>query len=352
MQKKAWLLPTVLWVLLTALGIWLVSTFSLYPARFAHEANVSDDAFQLLLILAVPVFAFVVAMLIVSIFQWRSSDQPTDDGPYLPGSSRVAGLWLVITVSLTVAIIINPGLVGLSHMRGNQDADLVVEVTGAKWAWTVKYPEQRVVASKEMVLPVHKRVRFEITSKDVIHSFWIPGFRVKIDAVPGRTTNAMVTPDRTGSFDTEVGLRIQCAELCGLNHATMRMPVRVVEDSEFEEWLARTREEASKLPEDCPEISDRVEISAFNIAFDKKCLVVPAGKPITLMFENKEAIPHNFSVFADPEFENSLSTGEIFTGPAKREFMIGPFDAGDDRFQCDLHPIPAMRGFFIVREGV
>lgn len=352
MKKRAWLLPVILWVILTGLGIWLVTSFSFYPPRFAHEANVSDDAFQLLLILSVPVFAFVIAMMIASVVSWRTKDEPTEDGPYLAGNQTVVGIWMVITVSLTILIIINPGLVGLAHMRGSTDADLVVEVSGAKWAWTVKYPEQHVIASKEMVLPVHKRIRFEVTSKDVIHSFWIPGFRIKIDAVPGKTTIATATPDRTGAFETEVGLRIQCAELCGLNHSTMMMPVRVVEDAEFNEWIEKTREEASRLPEDCPTISDQVSISAFNIAFDTKCLVVPAGKPIKVSMDNKESIPHNFSVYADPEYEKSLSTGEIFSGPAEKTFTIGPFDAGDDRFQCDLHPIPAMRGFFIVREGV
>lgn len=86
------------------------------------------------------------------------------------------------------------------------------------------------------MLPAGRRVQFNVTSLDVLHSFWVPAFRVKADAVPGQTYTMYITLDRTGTPD-DVAYRVQCAELCGLNHTNMSMPVRVVEPDEFDDWL-------------------------------------------------------------------------------------------------------------------
>ena len=125
--------------------------------------------------------------------------------------------------------------------------DLVVELEARTFAWRVSYPSLNISRlRKEMVLPVGKHVRFDVTSKDVIHSFWISAFRVKIDAVPGLVTTEYATPDRTGSFEDDFNLRLQCAELCGVGHATMTMPVRVVEQGEFDAWVAENAKTARK----------------------------------------------------------------------------------------------------------
>jgi cytochrome c oxidase subunit 2 len=83
-------------------------------------------------------------------------------------------------------------------------------------------------------------VKFEITGTDVLHSFWVPAFRMKIDAVPGKVTTLYVTPTVVGAFDDDPNMRVQCAEICGTGHARMRTQVVVVEPDEFEEWLAES----------------------------------------------------------------------------------------------------------------
>ena len=93
------------------------------------------------------------------------------------------------------------------------------------------------MAEHELVVPVDTRIRFDVTSIDVLHSFWVPAFGMKIDAVPGRTTEMFVTTERTGDYADDSTLRAQCAELCGLSHAEMAMPVRVVERAEFDAWV-------------------------------------------------------------------------------------------------------------------
>ena len=116
---------------------------------------------------------------------------------------------------------------------------MVVQVQGGRWFWRITYPEYGVSSTEEMVLPVDKLVRFEVTSMDVLHSFWISAFRIKVDAVPGMITTTTATPNRIGSFDTDFGYRLQCAELCGLGHTVMAIPVRVVEPGQFEAWVTQ-----------------------------------------------------------------------------------------------------------------
>jgi cytochrome c oxidase subunit 2 len=128
------------------------------------------------------------------------------------------------------------------ELRADDDnIDLVVQVEGQRFSWLVKYPEHNVQSRSELVLPVDENVQFLVMASDVIHSLWIPGFRVKIDAVPGLTTKVTATPNIVGSYEKDVNFRLQCAELCGAGHAVMRMPVRVVERAEFDEWLSEQR---------------------------------------------------------------------------------------------------------------
>jgi cytochrome c oxidase subunit 2 len=108
---------------------------------------------------------------------------------------------------------------------------LVVNVTGQQWIWTFSYPQQGNIESDQLYLPVDRPVVFHVTSDDVIHSFWVVQMGIKVDANPGVTTKASVTPDRLGRFD------VRCAELCGLLHADMETSVHVVSPSDFLSWL-------------------------------------------------------------------------------------------------------------------
>lgn len=236
----------VVWAALTALGEVLVWHLPIFPVRGAREADVADRAFLVLSRLAVPVFAFVLAMLLYSVLRFRSRGRPDGLGAGTWGSPRAYVPWLAVTGGLAILLIVNPGLTGLAEFRGSHRADLVVRVVGSQWSWTVIYPDQGNVSSlDELVLPVGRRVRFEVASTDVIHSFWIPAFRVKVDAVPGRTTVIYATPTREGSFHTDPLYRLQCAELCGLGHTSMRLGVEVVSEEDFRSFIEELRSQAA-----------------------------------------------------------------------------------------------------------
>lgn len=237
-MKRDGLLVGVLWAVLTLLGEILLWNLAIFPPADAREAVIADDAFRVLVRLSVPVVAFVVVVLVYSLLRFRVRGTPGETGAPLWGTTRVYVLWLAITGALAVLLIVYPGLTGLTDIRGESRADLVVHMTATQWSWSVSYPEYEDASSlDEMVLPVDERIRFEVESTDVLHSFWIPAFRIKVDAVPGRTTVVYATPTRTDSFALDYNLRVQCAELCGLGHPSMDLPVRVVPDSEFQAWV-------------------------------------------------------------------------------------------------------------------
>jgi cytochrome c oxidase subunit 2 len=231
----------LLWLALTLVMEVLVAIWDFQPLAAAKEARVVDGAFLVLFLLAIPVVTFVFVALIYSVLRFRRRGGQSEDGPPIRSSGRVLGAWFLATTALTILVIIFPGTTGLLELRSlaREEADLVVQVEGIRWAWKMTYPQQGVTSYSELVLPVGQRVRFEVTSVDVIHAFWVPAFRMKVDAIPGRVTTIHATPNRAGSLQRESGFRLQCAELCGIGHAVMMVPARVVELAEFEAWVAQ-----------------------------------------------------------------------------------------------------------------
>jgi cytochrome c oxidase subunit 2 len=236
----------VIWLvvaIITGLGM---AAWQPFPTHGAIEADVTDDAFRALLYLATPVFALVIAVLAYALWKFRSSG-PDEDGAPIEGKGALPKIWLAITAALCGLMIIWPGLTGLAELREHAEhPDMVVKVSGARWSWTVEYPDSgvKITGKEPMVLPADKRIRFEVTAVDVLHAFWVPAFRLKVDAVPGMTTSVTVTPNRAGDPQTDAAYRLQCSELCGLQHANMAMPVRVVSEQEFQTWLRDKRAKA------------------------------------------------------------------------------------------------------------
>ena len=240
-MRRDYVITAILWFILTLVAEFLLPAFfeQIFPLVAAEEAVISDESFRLLMVLATPVFTFVVAVLIYSLINFRAQGDAPEPGAAIHGNVWVSSTWLFVTAALNVLVIIHPGLTGLAKFQGNRgNPDVVVQVTGVQWAWQVNYPAYGVTNATEIVLPVDKRVKFEVTAADtdVMHSFWIPAFRNKIDAVPGLTTVMYITPNKTGSFAEDFNLRAQCAELCGTGHSAMSLPVRVVTEAEFEAW--------------------------------------------------------------------------------------------------------------------
>jgi cytochrome c oxidase subunit 2 len=108
---------------------------------------------------------------------------------------------------------------------------MVVKVVGSQWSWKFEYPDSGIT-STELYLPANKQVLLQMESTDVVHSFWVPEFRVKQDLVPGRVTQLRITPTLAGNY------KVRCAELCGTSHYGMEQAVVVVDGAAFASWVA------------------------------------------------------------------------------------------------------------------
>lgn len=241
-MKKDVVVAVTVWAAVTAACLVGAAVMDPFPTAGADAAKTVDDAFRVMTYMAAPIFGLVVAGLVTSIFTHRSSGRPARDGEVIRGTNAVPKVWFGASTALAAVVMVYPGLTGLAELRRDQTADLQVNVTGARWLWIVEYPEQgvTVTGASEIVLPRGERAQFNITapSADVLHSFWIPAFRLKLDAVPGQTGRVFLTPTELGDGTTDAAYRLQCAELCGLMHSRMVTPVRVVEPEEFERWVA------------------------------------------------------------------------------------------------------------------
>lgn len=240
-----------LWLILTGLGETAIILGVPFPPLMASEAQVVDQAFRYLLIVGTPVFTFVLSVLLYSLLRFRAVGDPPEDGPPVFGHTPGALAWLITTSLLALSLVIQPGIRGLMELKFIHppaavaaDADeeaLVVQVQARQWSWLFTYPQYQIQIKDRLVLPLGRPVRFEITSQDVIHSFWIPAFRLKIDAVPGRTIFLTLTPNQLGRMDLEPTLRVQCAELCGTGHAAMMATVEVISADQFAAWVDQQR---------------------------------------------------------------------------------------------------------------
>lgn len=237
----------VLWVVATAVTYWWLSTVDFQPMGASTNAVISDDSFDLLLKLSVPVTTFVLIVIGYSVIRFRTAPNDAEDSLPVRSNRLFVGVWIAITAALAVYVIINPGFTGLAALADGRDAEMTIEVTAQQWNWTYRYVEDdlEIERAEELVLPVDVPIVFVITSKDVIHSFWIPAFRVKQDAVPGLVIRTQTTATEIGDFAGDDGFRVQCAELCGTGHSNMSTTVTVLSQADFDAWVEFEKSEGA-----------------------------------------------------------------------------------------------------------
>jgi cytochrome c oxidase subunit 2 len=223
-------------ILASLVGIAITLLIDWFPEPAASSAGKIDTLYDVLLICSVPVFVLVMTIAIYSVVRFRAKPGDTGDGPPIHGNTRLEVIWVTIPFIMVTALAIY-GWITLDDIEAKQRNEMVVNVTGQQFTWTFRYPEEKL-DSTELYLPVDRPVEFRIRTKDVIHSFWVPQFRLKSDAVPGLTTKIRLTPDNTGNYE------VVCAELCGLGHSTMRQFVHVLPADEFQSWLSKQKEAA------------------------------------------------------------------------------------------------------------
>ena len=205
----------------------------------------------------------------------------------------------------------------------------------------MSYPDLGVTTLQEMVLPVDRTIRFEITSLDVLHSFYIPAFLMKTDAVPGRTTVVTLRPTKTGTYEEDQTLRLQCAELCGLNHATMWTPVRVVSDGEFQSWVVSQQQAAATPTPGAGSNETKVAIVAQGTLFSLDRIETTAGTTVSVTLDNQDVgVIHNIAFYRSQDSSQPIpgAATQLQAGPVVQQVSFVAPEPGAYYFRCDVHP--------------
>ena len=240
-EPRHLLRATIIWLVATVVALvvaWFIGPqltgWGSIPAVASNRASDVDQVLGLFALLSIPVFMMVVVFGGYAAFAFRSRGRPDSDGPGTRGHTPLQITWVVISIVL-VAFLFGYGLYFYNQIQSvsaSAQDTLVIKVNGEQWLWDYTYPQYGNITSSTLVLPVNRPVRFDITSTDVQHSFWIPAFAVKQDAVPGQTTHISATPTQIGKYE------VRCAELCGVYHSYMETPVEVVSPDDFNSWVA------------------------------------------------------------------------------------------------------------------
>lgn len=223
----------------TGIGIALSYAIHWFPVQASTQAKRTDTLYHVLVIASVPIFVLVVTTILFSVYHFRMRPgQELQDGPPIHGNTRLEVLWTAVPALILM------GLVAYSFvvLRDNERApaagrEIKIDVTGQQFEWSYSYPSSVTggapLYTTQLYVPNNESVYFAIHSKDVIHAFWIPAFRLQIDAVPGITTHYRATPDRLGAYP------VVCNLLCGVGHGLMRSRIHVVTPVAFKQWLKR-----------------------------------------------------------------------------------------------------------------
>jgi cytochrome c oxidase subunit 2 len=204
--------------------------FQWLPTSASEQFDRIQKIYWFATAISIGIFSLVSAVVVYSVWKWRVSGDDDADGPPIHGHTGLEIVWTAVPAALVIAIGIASAVV-LSENGKAGPRPLEVKAVGQQFTWKFVYGDYGDLTTGELVLPVGRETRFTMESVDVIHSFWVPNFGQKMDAVPGLETTILVTPTRLGEF------AVVCTELCGLGHATMRAKARVVTEGEFETWV-------------------------------------------------------------------------------------------------------------------
>jgi cytochrome c oxidase subunit 2 len=220
------------------------------PGNVTTTAADQTETNIVISVVMAPIGIGVITFFVYGLFSFRSRAGDDGDGAYIKGDARIARGWIITSVTIVLALAIygtfellnaSNGIAGVGGGQGSSPITpipanaLQVQVIGQQWHFTYRYPQYGGVETFSLAIPVDRPIIFNVTSIDVIHSFWAYQLGVKADAVPGANNIAGTYAKHTGSFD------IRCAELCGVWHGHMFQTGQILTQSAFASWIAQQR---------------------------------------------------------------------------------------------------------------
>ena len=244
------------------LVIWFVLGPHLPPGAMSSSAAGQQFDIRVMSVMGAPVFLFVVTFAVYAMITWRTRDGDEEDGPPIEGNTRVQFSWIAISTALVLSLfvfgaveLVTTGPAGANGAGSGEGPSpiwtpggkpLEVQVIAQQWLFTYRYPQYGGFETTQLMLPVGQSVQFNVTSLDVIHSFWAYQLGVKADANPQVNNIAYTTPRQLGTF------KVECAELCGLWHGAMFDYGQVMSVAGFQSWAHTTEASMAKITKTLP----------------------------------------------------------------------------------------------------
>ena len=247
----------VTYVRLAAAMVVLAAVMSVFLLQFewfgdagSEQAGPIDTLFDVMIVLSSVVFSIVMVMFTYAIWKFRVKPGDEGDGKPIHGNTKLEIAWTVIP---TVIVLFGAGYswIVLDDIESEASDAIPLHVIGQQFEWTFEYPSETVgtgesaapVTTHQLHVPVDRQLNVSLEALDVLHSFWVPEWRIKRDAVPaqnpedeGVDNTFVVTPDQEGTYS------LICTELCGTGHSTMRAFVVVESQEEFDQWIEEQKQ--------------------------------------------------------------------------------------------------------------
>jgi cytochrome c oxidase subunit II len=236
------------------------------PGLMSNTAASQQFDIKVMSALAAPVMVFVLVFMAYSVIVWRHREGDDEDGPPIFGHARIQATWITVTAVIVLFLagfgtyeLAWPGFAGAGAGEGPSPiwkpggTPLQVQVIAQQWRFTYRYPQFGGFETTALMLPVGEPVQFNVTSLDVIHSFWAYQLGVKADANPGVNNVAYTTAQQTGN------VTVRCAELCGLWHGAMHNFGKVVSVAAFQAWAQKTETQLTAVTKMLPPYSTTYE---------------------------------------------------------------------------------------------
>jgi len=224
---------SILVIIFTLLANYFLQSVGLLPVEASEQATVIDKLFNTHFWIISFLFSLISVVVVYSliVFRRKGDDEDEGDGKYITGNNTLEVVWTVIPL-ITVIFFSFLGAKSLAATKVIEPEALNVNVTAGQWYWFFEYPDFEI-KTDTLFLPVDRQVKLTMTSVDVIHSFWVPEFRVKQDVLPGDNfvKELYLTPTVVGDYT------VRCAEFCGGAHAYMNSPVKVMSKEKFQDWV-------------------------------------------------------------------------------------------------------------------
>jgi cytochrome c oxidase subunit 2 len=233
-QRKDLIRMLAIGIVAAVVGTFAALQINWFPTDASTAANKIDTLYDWLLVASVPMFVLVMSVAIYCVVRFRvRPGGPTGDGAPIHGNTRLEIIWVTIPFLIVSALAVYAAVV-LADIEKKKPNELQVRAIGQQFTWHFEYTQAngKKFTTDTLTLPNNRPVYMKINTKDVLHSFWVPQFRLKEDAVPGQTDHVRFTPNRIGNYE------VVCAELCGLGHATMRVRASVVSPENFNKFVA------------------------------------------------------------------------------------------------------------------